>query len=106
MGVVITSYSIHYTKLYEAILDREARLVLAGETGAGSLTWCAPVLSVSESRAVVIEASALRAQVGRARDWGETDLARRLLHRAERLEARLVDPLWRGFSTRALQLAA
>ena len=89
-----------------AILDRDARLVLAGETGAGSITWCPPVLSVAEARTMVIEASALRAQVRRARDWGETDLARRLQYCAERREARLVDPLWRVFSARALQQAA
>ena len=39
-------------------------------------------------------------------DWLESDLATRLRQRADLLEARLVDPLWRAFATRALQIAA
>jgi hypothetical protein len=33
-------------------------------------------------------------------------LAARLRQRADLLEARLVDPLWRAFAARALQIAA
>jgi hypothetical protein len=54
----------------------------------------------------VTEASQLRAQAGRAATWGEPDLAKRLRHRADLLDARLVDPLWRTFAARALQVAA
>jgi hypothetical protein len=64
------------------------------------------VTCAAEARAVVIEASQLRAQAGRAADWSEADLARRLRHRADLLDGRLVDPLWRAFAARALQIAA
>lgn len=55
---------------------------------------------------MVHEASQLRAQAGRAQDWREADLAQRRRQRADLLDARLVDPLWRAFAARALQLAA
>ena len=48
----------------------------------------------------------LRAQADRATAWGEPDLAQRLRHHADLLDARLVDPLWRAFAGRALQVAA
>ena len=89
-----------------AILDRDERLVLAGAASDGAVAWCHPVTSVSEARGVVTEASQLRAQAGRAAIWGEPDQARRLRHRADLLDARLVDPLWRPFAARALQVAA
>ena len=89
-----------------AILDREARLVLAGVVAGDGVTWCPPVLSAAEARATVSEASDLRALALRAADWREPGLARRLRHRADLLEARLVDPLWRAFAARALELAA
>jgi hypothetical protein len=54
----------------------------------------------------VTKAVKLRAQAGRATDWGEPDLAQRLRHRADLLDGRLVDPLWRAFAARALQVAA
>ncbi|MDE3026814.1 MAG: DNA repair protein RadC [Paracoccaceae bacterium] len=89
-----------------AIFDRDDRLVLAGAASDGAVAWCHPVSSAAEARAVVDEASLLRAQASRAIDWQEADLAARLRHRAEVLEARLVDPLWRAFAARALQIAA
>jgi hypothetical protein len=89
-----------------AILDRDERLVLAGAAAKGAVAWCAPVTTATEARAVVMEASQLRAQASRAADWQERDLATRLRQRADLLEARLVDPLWRAFATRALQIAA
>lgn len=89
-----------------AILDSDERLVLAGLASAGAVAWCHPVMSAAEARAVVNEASQLRAQAGRVADWHETDLAQRLRQRADLLEARLVDPLWRPFAARALQIAA
>lgn len=89
-----------------AILDRDERLVLAGAAANGAVAWCAPVMTATEARAVVMEASQLRAQANRAADWLESDLAFRLRQRADLLEARLVDPLWRAFATRALQIAA
>jgi hypothetical protein len=89
-----------------AILDRDARLVLAGAASDSAVAWCHPVTSTAEARGVVTEASHLRAQAVRAADWRETDLAERLRHRADLLDARLVDPLWRAFAVRALQVAA
>ncbi len=88
------------------ILDRDARLVLAGAASESVMAWCHPVTSAAEVRGVVQEASQLRAQAGRATDWREADLAQRLRQRADLLDARLVDPLWRGSAARALQLAA
>ena len=89
-----------------AILDRDECLVLAGAASNHAVAWCHPVTSAAEARGVVTEASQLRAQAGRANGWGESDLAQRLRHRADLLDARLVDPLWRAFAARALQVAA
>jgi len=89
-----------------AILDREDRLLLAGAASGGAMAWCHPVTSAAEARAVVTEASQLRAQSFRAADWREPELAERLGQRADLLDARLVDPLWRAFAARALQVAA
>lgn len=89
-----------------AILDRDDRLVLAGSARPGAVAWCHPVRAAAEARGVVMEASHLRAEARRALDWHEPELAARLRHRAELLEARLVDPLWRSFAARALDLAA
>ena len=89
-----------------AILDRDERLVLAGAASDHAVAWCHPVTSAVEARGVVTEASQLRAQAGRAAAWGEPALARRLRHRADLLDGRLVDPLWRAFAARALQVAA
>lgn len=89
-----------------AILDRDDRLVLAGAATQGAVAWCHPVQGAAEARAVVVEASQLRAEATRARDWQEPALAARLRQRADLLEARLVDPLWRAFTARALQIAA
>jgi hypothetical protein len=89
-----------------AILDRDERLVLAGAASDHAVAWCHPVTSAAEARAIVTEASQLRAQAGRAATWGEPDLAVRLRQRADLLDARLVDPLWRAFAARALQVAA
>jgi hypothetical protein len=50
-----------------AILDREDRLVLAGAACDGAVAWCHPVMSAAEARAVVSEASQLRAQAGAQR---------------------------------------
>jgi hypothetical protein len=68
---------------------------LAGAASDYAVAWCHPVTSAAEARGVVTEASQLRAQAGHAATWGEADL-----------DARLVDPLWRAFAARALQVAA
>lgn len=89
-----------------AILDREDRLVLAGAAIDGAVSWCHPVTDAVEARAVVSEASQARAQATRAAEWREAGLAQRLRHHADLLDARLVDPLWRVFAARALQIVA
>jgi hypothetical protein len=89
-----------------AILDREGRLVLAGASSDVGVAWCHPVAHAAEARAIVSEASQTRAQAMRAAEWKEHGLARRLRHHADLLDARLVDPLWRAFASRALQIAA
>lgn len=89
-----------------AILDREDRLVLAGVVSDGCVAWCHPVSNAAEARAVVLEASQTRAKAMRAAEWQDFDMAQRLRHRSECLDARLVDPLWRVFAARALQIAA
>ena len=89
-----------------AILDRDDRLVLSGAATGGAVAWCHPVNSAAEARVVVTEASQLRAQASRAADWQEHGLSQRLRQRADLLEARLVDPLWRAFAACALQVAA
>jgi hypothetical protein len=89
-----------------AILDRDDRLVLAGAASDGAVVWCHPVVSAAEARAVVSEASQLRAQASSTSDWQEHDLSQKLRQRADVLEARLVDPLWRVFAARTLQVAA
>ena len=89
-----------------AIFDRDERLVLAGAATDGAVAWCAPVMTATEARVVVMEASQLRAQASRAADWHEDYLATRLRLRADLLEARLVDPLWRTFAACTLQIAA
>ena len=89
-----------------AVLDREGRLVLAGAASDGAVAWCHPVSNAAEARVIVSEASQTRAQAMRAAEWHEHGLARRLRHHADLLDARLVDPLWRVFASRALQFAA
>ena len=89
-----------------AILDSDDRLVLAGAATDGAMAWCHPVISTAKARAVVAEASQLRAQASRAAEWHEHGLSQRLRQRADLLKARLVDPLWRAFAARALQIAA
>ena len=89
-----------------AILDRDDRLVLAGVATEGAVAWCHPVISAAEARAVVSEASQLRAQASSTSNWQEHGLSQKLRQRADLLEARLVDPLWRAFAARALQVAA
>ena len=89
-----------------AIVDRDDRLVLAGAATDGAVAWSHPVNSAAEARAVVTEASHLRAQASRVADWQEHGLSQKLRQRAHLLEARLVDPLWRAFTARALQVAA
>ncbi|TKD13438.1 DNA repair protein RadC [Rhodobacter capsulatus] len=88
------------------ILDREERLVLAGELADGAIAWCNPVLSTPEARSVLREASGLRARASQAAGWREHGFVAHLRRRADQLEGRLVDPLWRAIAVRALQFAA
>jgi hypothetical protein len=89
-----------------AILDHDERLVLAGAASDGAVAWSHPVISAAEARGVVTEASQLRALACRTAAWCEPYRAERLRHLADLLDGRLVDPLWRAFAARALQVAA
>jgi hypothetical protein len=84
-----------------------ARFATLAEAMEGAINHAgAMAADATEARCVVTEASQLRGQASRAAAWGEPDLAQRLRHRADLLDARLVDPLWRAFAARALQVAA
>lgn len=106
-AIVFAEQTYRYSRLQMlAILDRHDRLVLAGAATDGAVAWCHPVICAAEARAVVTEASQLRAQASRAADWQEHSLSQRLRQRADLLDARLVDPLWRAFAARSLKVAA
>ena len=86
---------------YEDLEEAEAIIVIGS-----NIAWCHPVSDATEARAVVSEASQTRAQAIKAAEWHEHGLARRLRLHADVLDARLVDPLWRAFASRALQITA
>lgn len=88
------------------IVDREGRLVAAGEIRAKQVRWCHPVSSNREARQVVTEASRLRGMAfGEAR-LDNTEAARSLRYRASALEGRLSDAIWREPVREALLQAA
>lgn len=85
------------------ILDRDLRLVLAGEICTSDIRWCAPVASDTEARQVVEFASRIRAEASYEMGWDNYSTAKRLRHEASVLEGRLVDPFWRDEVRRALK---
>ncbi|WP_290686714.1 MULTISPECIES: hypothetical protein [unclassified Haematobacter] len=85
-----------------AILDAEQRLVLAGEVSGDWIDWCRPVDSDAEARAVVIEASRMRAEAQHLADTGARQDAGAVRRQAAILEGRLVDPFWRDAALLAL----
>lgn len=85
------------------ILDRDRRLVLAGNLVASAIVWCPPVVSDAEARQVVQQASRLRAKATYEAGCDNHRAARRLRRDASVLEGRLVDIRWRDAVRRALQ---
>lgn len=85
------------------ILDRDRRLVLAGNLVGSAIAWCPPVASDAEARQVVQQASRLRAKATGEAGCDNHRAARRLRRAASVLEGRLVDIRWRDTVRRALQ---
>ena len=77
------------------IQDHDQCLVLAGEIRAGVILWQQPVASKAEATRIVLDATRLRGRAFAATGRGDHAAARDLRFQAARLEARLVDPVWR-----------
>lgn len=85
-----------------AVIDAELGLVLAGEVSNRHVTWCQPVVSDAEARAVVTLACRQRAEAQHLSDLGRHAEANRLRRQAAATEGRLVDPFWRDAAQLAL----
>lgn len=90
----------------ERILIRDSlhRVALGGEVIGKTIEWCNPVTSDDEASSVRRAAANLRVESAIESGWDNYSTARGLDHRAELLEARLVDPIWRVEAANALQL--
>ena len=86
------------------IQDRGLGLVLAGEIRANIILWQQPVASKAEATRIVIETSRLRGRAFAATGRADHAAARDLRFQAARLEARLVDPVWRETAAELLRL--
>ena len=96
--------TLHFAPRLIVIQDCTLGLVLAGEIRVGIVLWQQPVVNDGEARRVVIEASRLRGMAFAASGRGDYSAARDLRFQAARLEARLVDPLWRETAADLLRL--
>jgi hypothetical protein len=96
--------TLHFQTRLIVIQDNALGLVLAGEIRAGIILWQFPVASDSEARRIVTEASRIRGMAFAASGRGDHQSARDLRFQASRLEARLVDPLWRETAADLLRL--
>lgn len=85
------------------IRDFPRRLVLGGRVSFGGIEWCTPVSSDDEARQVQTAATELRVESGIESGWDNFCTARSLEGRAQLLEARLVDPIWRADATDLLR---
>lgn len=88
------------------VQDSRQRLCRAGQLTPAGLAWCEPVASDTEARQVVLDACERRGQAMAALDNDRPDEAHRLRFRAAAIEARLVDPVWRGAVAVAVPQAA
>ena len=77
------------------VQDSASGLVLAGEIRAGVILWQQPGASKAEATRIVLDATRLRGRAFAATGRGDHAAARDLRFQAARLEARLVDPVWR-----------
>lgn len=96
--------AIRYAPRIITIVDRDGRLVVAGEVCAGAIDWCEPVRFDGEARMIVTEASRLRGMAFAASERGDAGPARDLRFQAALLEAQLVDPVWRETAAELLRL--
>lgn len=97
---------VRYLPRIVTVIDREGRLVVAGEVRAQKIRWCDPVTSDGEARMVVTEASRLRGKAFAQAGSDNPDVARDLRFSAGILECRLVDGIWREPAREALLHAA
>ena len=95
-GGLRVEYMLGFTPNLLVLQDHQQRLCLAGQIASAGLIWCAPVASEAEARRVVQKACRLRGQAMAAQDRGEYETACDLRRDATALDARLVDPAWRG----------
>ena len=93
---------VRYSPRIVTVIDREGRLVVAGEVRAQNISWCDPVTSDGEARIVVTEVSQLRGKAFAEASSDNSDAARCLRFRAGVLEGRLVDSIWREPAREAL----
>lgn len=95
---------LRFRPRFIVVQDRAFGLVLAGEIRAGVILWQQPVASKAEATRIVLDASRLRGRAFGATGRGDHAEARDLRFQAARLEARLVDPVWREIATELLRL--
>lgn len=96
--------TLHFRPRLIVVQDNALGLVLAGDIRAGVILWQHPVASDREARRIVAEASRIRGLAFVASGRGDHGSARDLRYQASRLEARLVDPLWRETAADLLRL--
>jgi len=96
--------TLHFRPRLIVVQDNALGLVLAGDIRAGVILWQHPVASDREARRIVTEASWIRGLAFAASGRGDHRSARDLRYQASRLEARLVDPLWRETAADLLRL--
>lgn len=94
--------ALGFTPQLIVVLDAEHGLVLAGEVSNRYVTWCQPVTSDAEARAVVTLACRQRAEAQHLADLGRHAEAGLLRRGAAATEGRLVDPFWREAAQLAL----
>ena len=95
---------LHFRPRLIVVQDNALGLVLAGDIRAGVILWQHPVASDREARRIVTESSRIRGLAFAASGRGDHRSARDLRYQASRLEARLVDQLWRETAADLLRL--
>ncbi len=94
--------ALRFTPQLIAVVGADQGLVLAGEVSNRQVTWCQPVTSDAEARAVVTLACRQRAEAQHLADLGRHAEAGLLRRGAAATEGRLVDPFWREAAQLAL----
>lgn len=88
------------------LLDRQQRLVLAGQAWGNGIRWCPPVTTDDEARQIAKEVVALRSEASYEAGWDNFCTAKGLRLRARVLEGRLVDRYWRDYAGKAIHKVA